>query len=202
MITDLILATRNPRKVEEVVNVFVNSNIRLLTLEDVGIVGEGTEDGKTLEQNAFNKSWFAFTHLGDRVGAWAAADDTGLFIDALGGQPGVRSARWAGDGATTNDTMHYCLERMEGITDRAATFRTTVTAFAPDGTGHIFMGALKGRLLEESRAILPNMPYAGLFVPEGEELCLAEMTIGHENTISHRGKAFNQLRRFLEHYHP
>lgn len=198
---DLILATRNPRKVEEVANIFVNSNIRLLTLADVGIEGEAVESGATLEQNAFDKSWFAYERLGRRK-AWVAADDTGLFIQELGGEPGVRSALWAGEKATSLDTMRYCLDRMKGTEDRSAVFRTTVIAIAPDGTGHIFMGALKGRLLEEPRVILPNMPYAGLFVPEGEELCLAEMTIKHENAISHRCQAFNKLRRFLEHYVP
>ena len=181
--TDLILATRNPRKVEEVAGVFTNSNIRLLTLDDAGITGEALEDGNTLEQNAFNKSWYAYERLGDRVRAWASADDTGIFIKALGGEPGVRSARWAGEKATNLDTVRYCLDRMKGAEDRSATFRTTVIAIAPDGTGHIFMGALRGRLLEAPAVMLPNMPYAGLFVPDGEEVTLAEMALEHEHAI-------------------
>ena len=198
---NLILATGNARKAEEVAAILAHSNIRLLTTSQLGVKGAGAEDGSMLEQNALSKAWYAYARVPE--GNWVAADDTGLFIPALLGQPGVHSARWAGEGATTGDTMRYCLERMRGQRDRSALFRTVVAAIEPDGTAHIFQGRLKGHLLQEPRVLpVANMPYAALFVPEGEELSLAEMTIEHENALSHRGQAFSKLRQFLEHHVP
>jgi len=197
---DLILATRNARKVEEIAGVFVNSNVRLLTLADAGIRGEAIEDSNTLEQNAFNKSWFAYEQSGRDK--WVAADDTGLFITALNGEPGVRSARWAGEGASTEEAMRYCLARMNGIVYREAVFRTVVFAISPSGRiQDTFIGEIRGHLLCTPRvAPRPKMPYSALFVPEGHDRALAEMTIAEENAISHRGMAFLRLMAFLKGY--
>lgn len=194
---DIILATRNPSKAEQIRAVFKDSSIKVFTLADTGIDGEAVEDGNTLEENALKKAMFAHEHA--TVGAWTMADDTGIFIDALTGAPGVRSARWAGKDATTQDIMCYTLERLEEKTNRSATFKTAVVVVAPDGTPHFFTGAVQGHLLESPRVPpQPKMPYSPLFVPEGETKTWAEMTTEQENSISHRGKAFRQAKAFLE----
>jgi XTP/dITP diphosphohydrolase len=99
----------------------------------------------------------------------------------------------------TDEITRYTLKRLEGIEERSAAFRTVVVAISPDGEEHEFTGEVEGRVLEAPRTKpQPRMPYSPLFVPDGEELCWAEMTTEHENRVSHRGKAFRQTRAFLE----
>ena len=127
------------------------------------------------------------------------ADDTGIFIDALGGKPGVQSARWAGETATTAEIMNHCLERLKGIKNRTATFRTTVAVISPEGKEYFFTGEVQGKLLKTPRVeFQPQMPYSSLFVPEGGTKSWAEMTIEDENKVSHRGKAFGKVKEFLK----
>ena len=108
-LTDIILATRNPTKAEEIKAFFDSLPIRVLTLEDAGILGDVVEDGETLEENALKKVNFVW----EKRPGWSMADDSGIFIDALQGRPGVHSARWAGDEATTEDTMRFTLKQLE-----------------------------------------------------------------------------------------
>ena len=190
----IILATRNPSKALQVQKIFEGSNVQVQTLDDVGIEGEGFEDGTTLEENAFKKALYAHEKS---IGTWTMSDDTGIFINALNGEPGIRAARWAGD-VSTEETTRYCLMRLEGITDRSAIFRTAVVLISPEAKKYIFTGEVSGHLLETPRvAAQPKMPYSPLFVPDGENLCWAEMSTEYENRISHRGKAFRQVQKFL-----
>ncbi len=192
----IILSTRNPSKALQIQTLFSGSRIEVLTLSEAGIEGEAVEDGANLHQNALKKAQFA--HNRAKPGFWAMADDTGLFIDALKGEPGVRSARWAGETATTEEITNYCLERLKGVTDRSATFQTVVSLISPDGKSNFFVGELRGHMLEAARVpAQPKMPYSPLFVPEGKELCFAEMPTSEENEISHRGIAFIKVREFL-----
>lgn len=192
---EIILSTRNPSKAVQISEMFSGSPFVVRTLADAGIEGEAVEDAMTLEENAMKKALFAHQHAPDR---WTMADDTGLFILELGGAPGVHAARWAGD-ATTEEIMQYTLKRLEGAKDRTAVFRTVVAVVSPEGSEHWFMGEARGKLLEVPRcAPQPKMPYSPLFVPDGEELCWAEMDTAYENTVSHRGKAFAKVRAFLE----
>jgi XTP/dITP diphosphohydrolase len=193
---EIILSSRNPSKAEQIRAVFVGLPISILTLADAGIDGEAVEDGLTLEENALLKARFAFEKAGSK--SWAMADDTGLFVEALNGEPGVKSARWAGDTATTEEILYLLLKRMEGKSNRSAVFETAVSLIGPDGEIHYFVGKVRGRLLEEPRVPpQPKMPYSSIFIPEGQELTWAEMTIEQENAVSHRGKAFGQVRDFL-----
>ncbi|HEY0010947.1 MAG TPA: non-canonical purine NTP pyrophosphatase [Candidatus Paceibacterota bacterium] len=192
---DVILSTTNPSKALQIREVFTGSPVQVRTLKEAGIDGEAVEDGATLRENAGKKAWYAHERA---PGLWAMADDSGIFITALDGEPGVHSARWAGD-VTTDEITAYCLERLNGAADRSATFRTVVVAVSPEGEEHAFEGEVHGRVLEAPRVQpQPKMPYSPLFVPEGEELCWAEMTTEQENAISHRGKAFRKARAFLE----
>ena len=165
-------------------------------MDDAGIQGEAVEDGKTLEENALKKVKFAHDAAPN---TWVMADDTGIFIDALGGIPGVDSAYWAGHGVPTEQFTQFIVDQMKGIENRSATFRTVVCLISPEGKERFFVGEVKGHLLESPRAVpQPKMPYSPLFVPEGENITWAEMTTEYENNISHRGKAFRQARDFLE----
>lgn len=194
---DIILSTRNSTKAEQVREIFRGSSIKISTLAERGIQGRMIEDGSTLEENAIKKALFACKHAA--AGAWVMADDTGIFIDALTGAPGVRSARWAGYTATTEEIMRYTLERLRGVANRSATFKAAVALIAPDGSRYFFTGVVKGRLLEEPKTSPhPQMPYSALFIPEGETRAWAEMAPEEENRISHRGKAFREVRDFLE----
>lgn len=192
----IILSTRNPSKAEQIQAVFAVMPISVLTLTDAGIDGEAVEDGTTLKENALTKALFAWERAKEKT--WTMADDTGLFIASLKGEPGVRSARWAGEGATTDEITGYTLKRLEGFRDRSAVFETVVAVMAPSGEQHFFTGAVRGRILESPQVRpQPKMPYSPIFVPEGYEKTWAEMTVEEENAISHRGKAFRQVRDFF-----
>lgn len=190
---NIVLSTRNPSKAEQIKAVFVGVPISVLSLTDVGIEGEAVEDGATLEENAMKKALFAH-----RPGEWSMADDTGLFIDALDGKPGVYAARWAGETASTDEITQHTLRQLEGVQDRSASFKTVVALVSPEGELKFFTGEVRGKLLEAPRVPpQPKMPYSPLFVPEGSDKVWAEMTTEEENTISHRGKAFRLTREHL-----
>ena len=197
MVQDAILSTGNPRKGIEAKDVFAGSRFRILTLREVGIEGGALEDGATLTQNAFKKASFARERY--QREAWILADDTELTIPALGGAPGVHTARWAGEHASARDLAQHCLDQMWGVRDRRATFRTVVAAISPAGTLFTFEGCVEGYLFETMPPrVLPDAPLGSLFVPRGHNCTLAEMPIAEENAISHRGQAFRKLRAFLE----
>ncbi len=191
-VMNIILSTRNPSKAEQIKAIFAGVPISVLTLSDAGIEGEGVEDGFILGENAIKKALFAH-----RTGVWSMADDTGLYINALGGEPGIHAARWAGD-VSTEEITAYTLKRLEGVTDRSAIFKTVVALISPNGAQTIFIGKVRGVLLDAPRMKpQPKMPYSSIFVPEGSQKVWAEMTVDEENTVSHRGKAFRLVREYL-----
>lgn len=190
---NIVLSTRNPSKIIQIKAVFTNIPITVLSLTDVGIDGEAVEDGATLEENAVKKALFAH-----RPGEWAMADDTGLFIDALDGKPGVHAARWAGETASTDEITQHTLRQLEGVKDRWASFKTVVALVSPEGEQKFFAGEVRGIILEAPRVPpQPKMPYSPLFIPEGSDKVWAEMTTDEENAVSHRGKAFRLTREYL-----
>ncbi len=194
-----ILSTRNPSKAEQIKAVFAGSPITILTLDEAGILGEAIENGSTLGENALKKALFAWKH--SKVKCWTMADDTGIFIKALDGRPGIHAARWAGETATTAEITQYTLDQLKGITDRSATFETVVCLISPEGGRHYFKGAVVGKILEAPKVPpQPKMPYSPLFVPDGSDLCWAQMSVEQENAVSHRGQAFRLTRQFLELY--
>ncbi len=193
---NVILSTRNPSKALQIKGAFLGSPIQVLTLDEAGITGQGIEDGTTLQENALKKAMFVHQQMSD---VWAMADDTGIFIDALSGKPGVHTADWHGENKETEQMTRWILEQLKDIKDRFATFETVVAIVAPDGKQYFFDGKVRGKLLEAPRpATQPNMPYASIFQPDGSEKVWAEMTVEEENQVSHRGKAFAQAREFLE----
>ncbi len=194
---EIVLATRNPSKAQQIMHMFEGSSINVLTLDDVGVVGDAIEDGNTLEENAMKKVIFTREQLGGTY--WIMADDTGLFINALDGKPGIKAARWAGENATTDEITQHTLDQLQGATDRSATFRTVVAMMSPEGQEYYFDGEVKGVLLPERMApAQPKMPYSPLFMPDGMNKVWAQMSVEEENAVSHRGKAFGATREFLE----
>ena len=195
---NVILSTRNPSKLQQIIAVFSGSPVRIISLSDAGIAGEAVEDGETLEANAEKKARFARERAAS--GFWTMSDDTGIFINAFKGEPGVHAAYWGGKGSTTAQIMNYCLKRMEGIADRSAVFRTVVALISPGSEQCLFFkGEVSGRILESPRGEpQQKMPYSPIFVPDGQDLCWAEMSVEYENSISHRGKAFRLAREYLE----
>lgn len=192
----IILATRNQSKILQIKPIFTGLPLVITSLADAGIEGDVVEDGATLSENALIKARFAH----EKTGEWAMADDTGLFIDALGGAPGVHSARWAGEGKTAEETCALILGELRHVPParRGATFRTVAALVSPTGEEMLFVGSMYGVLLDAPRVPpQPWMPYSAIFLADGFEKVWAEMSVAEENAVSHRGKAFRALRDFL-----
>lgn len=189
MIPRLVIGTKNPDKLTE---------MEALVLE-AGIAGEIVRDldwddveetGDTLEENALIKA----RAVVEATGLPVLADDTGLEVAALGGAPGVRTARYAGPDASYADNVRRLLSEMESLTDRAARFRTVMVLSFPDGSEVIADGALDGVITRHRRG-LTGFGYDPVFEVDGRTL--AEIGEGEKNSISHRGKALRALAEAL-----
>ncbi len=193
---NIILATTNVSKILQIKQLLDNESVSVRTQIEAGIEGEAIEDGETLEENARKKAYYAKERTNEDC--WIISEDTGLFIPVLGGKPGIRSARWAGNNATTEEIMNYCLMQMHGMPDRSAYFETVAVVISPQGNETVFKGRVNGVLLKEPRTkTQPKMPYSSLFVPDGSEKVWSEMSTEEENSISHRGKAFRDVVQYL-----
>ena len=187
--TQFVLATANPHKAEEMRAVLAELDVELLPRpEGVDDVDE-TED--TLEGNALLKAraLVEATHMA------AIADDTGLFVDVLGGRPGVFSARYAGENATYEDNVKKLLVELEGIPEesRTAHFRTVIAVAYPDGTSLCVQGVLEGSIGLSARGSA-GFGYDPLFIPSDvPDKTLAELSSAEKNAISHRGRALRAL---------
>lgn len=186
----LCFATNNPHKIEEV-RKGLGGSIRLVTLKEAGIEEDLPETQETLEGNARQKA----LHVFDRYGLACFADDTGLEVDALGGAPGVHSARYAGPQRNASDNMTLLLKNLDGKTKRDAQFRAVIYLVTPQGQW-TFEGIVRGRILTERRG-LGGFGYDPVFLPEGSDRTLAEMSLDEKNRISHRGIAVRKLTDFL-----
>jgi XTP/dITP diphosphohydrolase len=188
--TEIIFATNNAHKLSEVQAVLGN-NFKLITLRDCGITEDIPETSDTLDGNASQKSHY----LHDRVGKNCFADDTGLEVEALNGEPGVRSARYATDGHDFAANNRLLLKNMEGKDNRKARFRTVISLIL-DGEEYLFEGIVEGRIAE-SEAGCGGFGYDPLFIPDGYDCTFAEMSAEEKNAISHRGRAVQKLVAFL-----
>lgn len=192
----VILSTRNPSKAEQIRAVFAGSPISIVSLDEADIEGQAIEDGNTLEENALKKAMFVHEQ---KLEAWAMADDTGIFIDALDGKPGVHTADWHGENKETEQITHWVLDQLKNVDNRSATFRTVVAVVTLEGEHHFFTGEVRGTIFKTPQGkIEPHMPYGSIFIPDGIDKTFAQMSLEEKNTFSHRGKAFCQARTFLE----
>lgn len=185
----LVLATRNKNKVAEISRLLDGAGVVCETLDAHPGVPEVEEDRPTLEGNADKKA----LEVARATGQWALADDTGLEVDALGGAPGVISARWAGPGCTYADNCAKLLRETAGVpaAKRGARFRTVMSLASPDGTVSRVEGRLDGAVAEAARGT-GGFGYDPVFVlPDGRTL--AELSPDEKNAISHRGLALRAI---------
>jgi XTP/dITP diphosphohydrolase len=189
----VLIATTNPGKLREYVHLFEGvPETQVLSPNDAEIWREVAETGATLEANALLKAQAFREALPDEAryrGWWVLGDDSGLEVDALGGEPGVHSNRWAGPNTTADDRNRLLLKRLEGVPDeqRAARFRCVVALVSPDGTEHLTEGVVEGRIAHETRGD-GGFGYDPIFeLPNGRRM--SELTPDEKNALSHRGIA-------------
>lgn len=186
----LVFATNNQHKLEEARRI-VSDGFEIVSLAEIGCHDEIPETADTLEGNALIKARW----VRDRYGYDCFADDTGLMVDALGGAPGVYSARYAGEHCTPADNVKKLLHEMEGVADRHASFATCI-ALAAQGEEHCFTGSVEGDIATECHGD-GGFGYDPVFRARETGKCFAEMSADDKNAISHRGRALRKLRDFL-----
>ena len=195
MIRELVLATRNRHKVEELVALLGGLGIRIRSLDEFPDAPDVVEDGVTCEANAVKKA----RAIAEFTGLPAVADDTGLEVDALGGRPGVYAARYAGEGATYEDNCRKLLLELAGVPRerRTARFLTVAAIALPSDGVRVAQGLLDGVIAEKASGALGFGYDPVFFVPELGKT-LAQLSADHKNRISHRAKAFMQAKDLLQ----
>ncbi len=188
----IVLATRNPGKISEIEALL--TGLRFATAASFPGCPEPEESGRTFEENALIKA----RAVAGFTGKTALADDSGLEVDALGGAPGVHSARYAGATASDRDNMRRLQEALAGVADgdRTARFRCVMAVVAPDGRTWTSDGVCEGRILRETRGE-SGFGYDPLFVPAGYESTFAELDARTKNRISHRAMALRRIAEIL-----
>ena len=188
---ELVFATNNKHKLEELQSILGN-RIKLLSLKDIGCDEEIPEEQPTLEGNANQKSTYVF----EKYGYSCFADDTGLEIEALDGEPGVYSARYAGEEKSAQANMQKVLKKLAKIKNRNARFRTVISLII-DGEEKQFEGIVEGEIIQNKRGG-SGFGYDPIFQPKGFKETFAEMNLEDKNKISHRGKAVQGLIKYLQ----
>lgn len=191
MIRQLVFATNNRHKLEEV-SAKIGDSLQLLTLNDIGCTDDIEETGQTFHQNASIKSHYIF----NKYQLDCFGDDSGLEIDALNGEPGVYSARYAGEHGNHAANMAKVLSAMGNRPDRTARFRTVISLIW-QGKEYFFEGTVEGSIRYEI-AGTGGFGYDPIFQPEGYNITFAEMSMDEKNSISHRAKAMEGLIAFLQ----
>lgn len=187
----IVFASNNKNKVFEIQRQ-LPSFIEIVTLGEIGCTEDIAETGNTLEENAVIKANYITQHYG----LPCFADDTGLEIAALNGEPGVYSARYAGEDKDAVRNMDLVLSRMQGVSDREAQFKTVI-ALNMNGEQYLFTGTVPGVITTEKKGTL-GFGYDPIFRPENQEKTFAEMEVEEKNRMSHRGRAVALLIDFLK----
>lgn len=187
----LVFATNNKNKILEVQQLLPPS-IEIISLESIGCHEEIPETADSIEENAIMKA----NYVSEKYGYDCFADDTGLEVDALNGAPGVYSARYAGEQRNSEDNMNKLLEALKDKTNRKAQFKTVI-ALNINGQQHLFTGIASGEITLE-KAGNQGFGYDPIFRPEDFKTTFAQLSIEEKGTISHRGKATEQLIAFLK----
>jgi len=191
----LIFATNNQHKVDEIRHQ-IGDRFELLTLKEGGIDIDIPEPHDTIEANASEKSRtiYQMTHTN------CFGEDTGLEVNSLNGEPGVKSARYAGDDKSFDKNIDKLLQKLENKVDRQARFRTVISLIL-DGKETLFEGICNGQIISERRGN-QGFGYDPVFIPEGSDKTFAEMDISEKQGFSHRGRATAKLVAFLTHWKP
>ncbi len=186
----LVFASNNQNKIKEIQNLVPNS-IQIVSLENIGCTEDIPETAPTIEGNAIQKA----NYITQNYKLNCFADDTGLEVEALLGEPGVYSARYAGNQRNANDNMDKLLANLHNKPNRNAQFKTII-CLNLNGTQHLFEGIVKGTITTEKKGNL-GFGYDPIFIPLGYDKTFAEMTLEEKSKISHRGLAVEKLIRFL-----
>lgn len=188
----LIFATNNKHKVEEV-RAALDGIVDIVTLAEAGLSGEIPETADTLHGNALQKAQWVW----ERTHTDCFADDTGLEVEALGGAPGVYSARYAGEHCSFDDNIDKLLAALQGQSNRKADFRTVI-CLIESGEPKYFEGRVDGQILTERHSNGEGFGYDPVFMPDRFALSFAEMPLDVKNRISHRGLAVAKLAAYLK----
>lgn len=190
----VVLATGNQDKVREISQILSDAPIELVSLAEFPDVTPAEEDGRSFEENALKKA----IGVWQQTGLASLADDSGLEVDALGGEPGVRSARFAGEAASYADNNRKLLEKLRSVPagKRKAAFVCVAALMTPKGKMIIQRGEVRGRIIEEYRGE-GGFGYDPIFYLPGEKKTMAELGQEEKNRISHRAQAFNAMRNFI-----
>lgn len=187
----LLFATNNNNKLFEI-NSMLKGEFEVVGMKEAGISKDIPEPCDTLKENAETKAKYIF----EKLGCDCFGEDTGLEISALGGKPGVLSARFAGEQKNAEDNIAKALKLLKSKRNRQAQFRTVI-ALIKDGNTHFFEGIVKGKILDNKRGE-SGFGYDPIFQPEGYDQSFAEMDLEEKNKISHRGRALKKLVAFLK----
>ncbi len=190
----LIFATNNNNKIQEIRSILDN-DMQIISLREAGIITDIPEPHPTLEENAREKSTFIFKITNSNC----FSEDTGLEVIALNGEPGVKSARYAGDENDNLKNIEKLLHKMSSVNDRTAQFRTVISLILK-GEEFQFEGICKGIITEMQRGE-KGFGYDSIFIPDGSDKTFAEMELADKNIFSHRKKATSKLIDFLNNYH-
>ena len=182
----LVFATNNQNKFNEIRNILKKS-VDLVSLKDLDFTEDIPEEHSTIEENAMGKAFYIYK----KYKLDCFSDDTGLEIEALNGEPGVHSARYAGEQCNFNDNINKVLGKMKGVKNRRARFRTVIS-LVENGSVINFEGCIYGKIIEKRRGE-HGFGYDPVFIPDGHKLTFAEMKMDEKNKISHRARAIKQL---------
>lgn len=188
----LIFATNNKHKLSEVRAALAGADVEVVSLAEIGLEGDIPETADTLQGNALQKAQWVW----ERTHSDCFADDTGLEVEALGGAPGVYSARYAGEHCSFDDNIDKLLAALDGTENRRADFRTVICLIL-NGETHYFEGRVDGQILTERHTHGEGFGYDPIFMPDRFAVSFAEMPLDVKNMISHRGQAVKKLAEFL-----
>ncbi|MCW3080476.1 RdgB/HAM1 family non-canonical purine NTP pyrophosphatase [Segetibacter sp.] len=186
----IIFATNNQNKVEEIRSI-IEDFFEVISLKEAGINIDIPEPHATLEENASEKSKTIHAVTGENC----FSEDTGLEVEALNGEPGVKSARYAGEGKSANDNLQKLLHALKGAENRKARFRTVISLII-NNSEELFEGICEGEITEVAKGHL-GFGYDSIFIPDGANKTFAEMVLAEKNQYSHRKKATMKLASFL-----
>ena len=194
----ILIATSNPGKFKEISTALANLPFTFLSLKDFQLDSEEViEDGETYQENAFKKASF----FAQKTNLITLSDDSGIIVEALKGELGVKTRRWgAGENATDQEWLKYFLNRMHAVENRTAKFISCACLVNQQGELiKNFLGETIGALTKEPLApIYPGIPLSSCFIPDGNHQVYAQLTPDEKNRISHRGKAIQQVKEYLQ----
>lgn len=192
MVSMIVLATRNQNKIKEFREILKEFPVELKSLDDFGPIPEAVEDGDTFDENAYKKA----LHTAKILGIPAISDDSGLVVHSLDGDPGVYSARYAGENASDAENCEKLLKELDGSDDRSAHFECVISIAVPSGPALTYEGKCDGVILTEKRGT-SGFGYDPLFYFEEYGKTFAELSMDEKNRVSHRGKALAEFKSEL-----